>query len=325
MQFLKITGTVLLCLLIGNNIFAQEKNTYVLTGYMGVQGGESFTYKLELKDSTGNYLSGYSYIYKTLNNEVKTAVIAKRDKVQKTLNLLEKNIIYNNNFKSKAVICLVESNLAFNKEDQALKGTLITQTIDNGGMCSTGTILFGNKEEINKLFSDQIPETPERKPNTTTTTAFKSPAINPTQKLNQLMAENKRKEAAENKPAVETKKPAALPPAKITEGKEVVYEWNSDKVLLTIWDGSQEDGDRVTVSFNNLNVLTDYTLKNEKKTLELTLDGEQINTISIAALNEGSQPPNTANITIEDGDKSYEIIAYNKIGKRAFIKIRKKK
>src|SRR5690606_12581480 len=109
------------------------------------------------------------------------------------------------------------------------------------------------------------------------------------------------------------------------EGQDGIYYWETDKIILTIWDGSQEDGDRVTVSFNNLQVLTDYTLLNEKKTLELDLSSSGINTITITALNEGGQPPNTANITIQDGNKQYEIVAYNKIGKKALIKIQKKK
>lgn len=313
------------------SITANAKETYVLIGYMGVQGGESFTYRLELKDSTGDYLTGFSYLYKTNNNDVKTAVVAKRDRLNKSLTLKETTIIYNNNFKSKAVICLVESNLQFKVEEQTLKGSLTTQTIDNGGMCSTGSILFTNKAEIDKLFADVFIVKQTAKEQEAANTFYKPPTVNPANKLNKLMAENKRKEnevAARTQPKVQSTTPKAvpvIPPAQITEGKEVIYDWESDKVILTIWDGSQEDGDRVTVSFNNLQVLVDYTLLNEKKIIELNLSADGINTITIAALNEGGQPPNTANITIQDGDKSYEIVAYNKIGKKALIKIQKKK
>ena len=331
MSLLNKVLIILLSLTIGYNSSVHARETYVLTGYMGVQGGESFSYRLELKDSTGDYLSGYSYLFKTKGNEVKTAVVVKRDKFKKSLFLKETDIIYNNNFKSKAVICLVESNLQTNIEEQNLKGTLTTQTINNGGMCSTGSILFTNKVEIDKLFSDPIvkQDANDQKPSNN---FYKPPSVSPTKKLNQLMAENKRKEnelaILSEKPTVSPVKkvvPPTLPPAKITEGHEVIYDWQSNKVIFTIWDGSQEDGDRVTVSFNNLQVLADYTLRNEQKTMELSLNKEGINTITISALNEGGQPPNTANITIQDGEKTYEIIAYNKIGKKALIKIRMKK
>lgn len=321
---------IFLCFVIGTSISVQARENYILNGYMGVQGGESFSYRLELKDSVGDYLSGYSYLFKTKGNEVKTAVVAKRDKINKSLILRETNIIYNNNFKSKAVICLVESNLLYNKEDKNLKGSLTTQTINNGGMCSTGSILFTNLSEIDNLFSDPIVVKETKQP---TNSFFKEPSVNPTKKLNQLMAENKRKEDEISRPNRESQviksvtKPeeTAIPTTKITEGQDGVYEWQSNKIILTIWDGSQEDGDRVTVLFNNLQVLADYTLRNEKKTIELSLSGTGINTITIAALNEGGQPPNTANISIQDGDKTYDIIAYNKIGKKALIKIRKVK
>lgn len=323
MPFLKHTGLFILSFLMLHTLAAQSKRSYVLSGYMGVQGGESFTYRLELKDSTGDYLSGYSYIYKTINNDVKTAVVVRRNKLEKSLHLQETNIIYNNNFKSKAVICLVESDLTFNQEEQTLKGSLITQTIGNGGTCSLGSILLNNTKEIDQLFSDPIPE---KSPVSATSPYSQKPKVNPTNKLNQLMAENQRKEAAAAREAAAVQKAKAAPaPAQITEGKEVIYDWHSDQIVLKIWDGSQEDDDRVTLFFNGEPVLSNYTLKNQVKTLSLKIIGYEINTITIEALNEGAQPPNTANIQIEDGDKAYEIIAYNKIGKKAFIKVKRKR
>lgn len=314
------------------SIFSQARESYVLNGYMGVQGGESFSYRLELTDSSENFLSGYSYIYKNKDKDVKTAVVVQRNSNDKSLHLQETTIIYNRGFESKAVICLVESEMKFDEKEKQLKGSLVTQTINSGGTCSRGTILFSNLKEIDALFS--APSSPVAKITSSNTTTFQKPKTNPTQKLHHLMQENKKKEEEEaRKQAIaaaqeKAKQVAAAnqkPEVKqITEGKEGVYEWNSNFVILKIWDGSQEDGDRVNIYLNQQLVLSNYTLLNKEKELRLELKGNEVQTITIEALNEGAQPPNTANISISDGETVHEIVAFNKIGKKALIKIKKK-
>jgi len=56
--------------------------------------------------------------------------------------------------------------------------------------------------------------------------------------------------------------------------------------------------------------------------LRIPLQGG-INTIVIAADNEGSDPPNTATLMLGDGAKHYSVIAYNPRGQQALIKIRR--
>ncbi|MBE8968977.1 hypothetical protein IQ277_22970, partial [Nostocales cyanobacterium LEGE 12452] len=87
---------------------------------MGVQGGESFTYKLELKDSVRNILSGYAYTYLNEKNDVKTYVIAEADRDKKTLFIREATIIHNHYFESKALICLVEALLVYSNTEHTL-------------------------------------------------------------------------------------------------------------------------------------------------------------------------------------------------------------
>lgn len=314
------------------SILGQARENYVLQGYMGVQGGESFSYRLELTDSSENYLSGYSYLYKNKDNDVKTAVVVQRNRNDKSLHLQETSIIYNRGFESKAVICLVESEMKFDEKEKQLKGSLITQTINSGGTCSRGTILFSNLKEIDALFA--APSVPATKTASSNITVFQKPKANPTQKLHHLMQENKKKEEEEARKqtiamAQEKAKQVAAANQKpevkqITEGKEGVYEWNSNFVILKIWDGSQEDGDRVNLYLNQQLVLNNYTLLNQEKELRLELKGDGIHTITIEALNEGAQPPNTANISISDGETIHEIVAFNKIGKKALIRIKKK-
>lgn len=295
----------LLCLLLlGKALFADERS-YLLTGYMGVQGGESFTYKLALKDSTGNWLCGYSYTYSLEPNNVKSYVVAYIDRQQRNIKLEETQIIHNHLFYSKAIICLVNADLAYQKEEHKLSGSLHTQTAGAyHAACAKGSITFLNKQEIDYLFSEPEASQPE-------------PAI-PTPKPAPVPA---------SKPLVKKTAPSIAPVKKptdqITEGKDKSYSWHSDEVVLDIWDGNQEDNDIVTILYNGENVLNNYRLRKEPQKLVLPIGGNELNIITIEANNEGGNPPNTANIRLQDGAKTYEVVAHNKTGKRAIIRIKK--
>jgi hypothetical protein len=288
-----------------------QKNEYTLKGYMGVQGGESFHYDLRLKDSVGNILSGYSSTYATPENDVQTYVVAELDRVSKTLHIKESTIVHNNYFKSKVIICLVESNLKYSSLEKNLYGKLITVTAGNGANCSNGSISFSDKNEIDQLFN------PRAKAITPIAAAMPKPvASRPTRVIYDTVAPAPR----QTQPAA----PKAPVQATITEGKDKTYDWTSDEIVLDIWDGNAVDNDQVTISYNGNEVLKDYTLTSGKKQLKFPVGGNELNIISIRAINEGAEPPNTANITITDGSTKYDIMAYNKFGKIALIKIKKK-
>ena len=65
------------------------------------------------------------------------------------------------------------------------------------------------------------------------------------------------------------------------------------KIILEAWDNAAEDGDRVDISLNDNPPLKNFSLTNAKKRLNLILKSGE-NNINVKALNEGSDPPNTA-------------------------------
>lgn len=297
---------------LGYSTLHAQKNEYHLKGFMGVQGGESFTYKLELKDSVRNIMSGYAYTYLNEKKDVKTYVIAETDRNKKTLFIREASIIHNHYFESKALICLVEALLTFNAAEQNLSGPLITMTAGNGASCSKGSISFTNITELNSLFQ------PEAKVEKTETPVV--PKTVPVKKPKVIYEDvPKPKPAVTAKPVIQEKKPES-----ITEGKDKTYYWQSDKIILEIWDGNNEDNDRVTILLNGTELLKDHILTKEKKKLVIPVGGNELNIITILANNEGGDPPNTANILLLDNDVPYDIIAHNTIGKKALIRIMKK-
>jgi hypothetical protein len=297
----------------GTSLLHGQKNEYSLKGFMGVQGGESFTYKLELKDSVRNILSGYAYTYLNEKNDVKTYVVAETDREKKTLFIREATIIHNNYFESKALICLVEALLVYNSAEHTLSGPLITMTAGNGASCSKGSITFNNVTELANLFNPELKNVP--------------PAIQVSQKpapvkAPKIVYDTLRKPkpvSVSSKSLPEVKKPEI-----ITEGKDKTYRWQSDNIILEIWDGNNEDNDRVTILVNGTELLKNYILTKQKKKLSIPVGGNELNIITIVADNEGGDPPNTANILLSDNDVQYDVVAHNTVGKRALIKIIKK-
>lgn len=292
-----------------------QQAQYHLKGFMGVQGGESFTYKLDLKDSVRNLLSGYAYTYLNEKNDVKVYVVAEVDRSAKTLLVRELNIVYNNYFRSNAIICLVEALLTYNNAEHSLSGPLITMTAGNGADCSKGSITFANAGELDQLFNPRV---------TAITTAIpeNKPAVKPSAKPVKIIYDTlpKTRPAATANPANIEKKA----PESITEGKDKSYPWHSEQIVIEIWDGNNVDNDRITVWLNGNEILKNYVLAKEKKKLVLPVGGNELNIITIIADNEGADPPNTANIMLWDNEIPYEVIAHNTVGKKALIKIRKR-
>ncbi len=298
----------LLLFLLGINI-ANAQETYILNGMMGVQGGEIFNFKLELKDSVNNFMTGYAYTYYEQNKDVKAAVIATIDRKSKILHITEQYIIHNKGFTSKVLICLVVSELIYDESKINLAGTITTRTAGKGALpCSSGSISFTNKPEIDRIFAIK---------QNNTDTVKKEPKV--IKKTITYAADTIAKKKEEPKPQIITPKP----PEKITQGQAKEIQWHSDKIIIDIWDGTTIDYDKISILYNGEIVLKNYTLTKEKYKLILPIKEGELSTIVVIAENEGNESPNTANLTLYDGETSHQIIAHNKTGKKSEIKIRR--
>lgn len=71
------------------------------------------------------------------------------------------------------------------------------------------------------------------------------------------------------------------------------------KITLQVWDNNKEDGDIISLKFNDTWILSNFLLKKEKYKIELELK-QKDNQLLMFAENLGSIPPNTAAIAIDD-------------------------
>ena len=295
MRALFLTLVIILC---GQFIVTGQTKPVTLTGKLVMATGEVFPYKVVLTDSA-DVVKGYSVTYKE-PDDTKTTIRGILDRHMRTLNFKEKEIVYSHNVSTKAFMCLVNANLEEVHEagGNVLKGPITSREKDNTA-CTEGEIIFDNDKELQNLFAYH-------------------------EHFDTVISMKKRVRGPEPvNAAPEQKVQEPLVTDKVTAGMEKLYEWHSDTVIIDIWDGGNVDGDRVTLNFNGKTYLSHYTLVKEKKQLHIPIIGADIKTITIFAENEGSEPPNTASITLTDGIIKYNILAYNKKGDAALIRVKK--
>lgn len=98
---------------------------------------------------------------------------------------------------------------------------------------------------------------------------------------------------------------------------------NQDQIQLEVWDGGLEDNDSISIRLNNQLIEPGLSISREKKQFNIKLQkGENI--ISITALNEGTEAPNSARFSIITQEKRHPIVSFLRKGESAQIKIKVK-
>jgi len=272
-----------------------------------------------------NEFKGIVKTYALINKEVTAEVILTIDKKNMTGRLIETKIINNKGFQSNATICLVDATLTYDPKNGVLKGPIITQTANDNAYCAMGNVTFTSTNEIQKLFditttTSETPlvTTPTPTPHTTKTSPHNSTPNRPTQTTVSYVTTSP-------EPITPTPTPVKEQLKEVTHGKDAEIEWHSDKIVLEVWDDNKIDGDKISIHYNGQVILNNYTLASQPKRLELDLNGSELNIITITAMSEGSEPPNTAMIHLIDGNREpHKILSHNVAGKTSIIRIRKR-
>jgi hypothetical protein len=111
---------------------------------------------------------------------------------------------------------------------------------------------------------------------------------------------------------------------KIADDKGKEFEITGSRIKLTIWDNGQVDGDRISIMLNGKYLLENYSTVAAPKIIETLLSGNELDTIKIIALNEGTIPPNTAAIIIETPSEKYQILTHANTNEVRSIYLKKK-
>ncbi len=289
------------------SVYAQQ---ITLKGYLGVEGGESYTYKLVFKDSSG-YLSGHAYTYLHEGRDVKAAITGFIDRNNQTIFFKETGIVYNNGFESNTTICLIYATLKQtigNNGQEVFKGAITSSDISNV-YCGQGTVSFPVTENLRSIFTAG-PAQKEVK------TEPRIAPVKPSKPM-KIVYDTAVKNTTVVRPV------SAHEQERITAGTEKIIDWYSDTLIIEIWDGSTVDGDKLTIRYNDKTLAERYTLQKEHKIIREYPVAPGVNELVFTANSEGNQPPMTANVRLIDGNIRHDLLVYNKIGKTASIKIRK--
>ena len=112
---------------------------------------------------------------------------------------------------------------------------------------------------------------------------------------------------------------------RVTKSDQSFY-FESDSLLLTLYDNGEVDGDTVTVLMNG-NVIfskVGLTTNANSKTIYITPDMDSVNLVMYAE-NLGSIPPNTGLLIVNDGEKRYDVRFTADLKTNAAIVLRRKK
>ena len=117
-----------------------------------------------------------------------------------------------------------------------------------------------------------------------------------------VQSKNKIERKAENKTEIRD----SFDGRKISYTKE--FEFDSENIIIKIWDHGRQDGDIVSIYLNGVQVIKKYYLTYWKKEFKIKLDPTKSNDLFLYAHNLGDSPPNTVSVEISDGKKSENIV-----------------
>lgn len=284
---------LILCFL-GLTIAKAQVAPILLKGKLEMETGELFTYQLELTERN-NVLSGYAYTFDK-PKDTKASIIGKIDKKRGVLTFQEQDIIYSNSTSTKAFMCVLKSTLE--RKGGVLIGKCTSSETDHTA-CTPGVITFTNTDAIQQLFDandgfDMTVEMGNRKKPVIAATAIDSSV---------------------------RIKPISNVVEQLTTGIQKTYNWESDSVVLELWDGGYFDADAISITFDGKIVLPSYVLQAQHKRMVIPHIGPGKHTMNILAVNDGSDPPNTATCDLMDGAYTYHLLAYNKKGMSCTVSI----
>lgn len=97
-------------------------------------------------------------------------------------------------------------------------------------------------------------------------------------------------------------------------------EVKRERLVLSLWDNAEIDGDTISVMVNGSYILTNHPLTSKKKRLKIKLDSGS-NLITIFAHNEGEVSPNTAACRIRSGLRKESFIISTGLDRNEAIEI----
>lgn len=117
-------------------------------------------------------------------------------------------------------------------------------------------------------------------------------------------------------PVIDTFESIKMRPVIVKDEIEV----SSADITIEYWDRYTEDGDSINLFMNKKLILENARLTKVKKSIQIHLD-QKNNYLVVHAINLGSEPPNTASVTVKDGKKIQNVSLTSNLRSSGGLKI----
>jgi len=352
---------LLLSILFPLRTFSQDF-TGVWTGFMYTQGNQ-LPYELVISEAD-NKLTAYSFAIFTIDGFENIGIKAMKIRRRKGSIVIEDDQLIYNNYTTLAKRVILYSTLSLGKEDSTLtlQGSFFTRSIDRSSF--KGTIRLqkkGNLPEV-KIIShlkrmniwnelsfvrsrpaikkaETISGVAKAEGSLAHDSASRKPEIN----ISSIKVVNKAETASlpgqKKEITVDPTRPTVIAaPAKVpitvaadlaTRKTEIIRNilFESDSLVLSLYDNGEVDGDTVSVVVNDLVIIARQGLTTTAKTTTIytqNMPGDSLRIIMYAE-NLGSIPPNTGLLVIQDGDQNHQIRFEGDYQKNSAIILRRKR
>ena len=280
------------------NQFSQEseKFDYELLGALVLDSKQLISYKIVFNSNDNGFIEGYSYTDLSGENETKSYIRGYYNPKNKNIQFKESDILYTKSKFLPDEFCFVSFKGRFKGQSKKklLEGDFIG-IYDDRDTCATGKIkLVSTKfveKKIKKLYKQVL-------------------QIDKIKKVDSIVK-------AEINPENYLKK---FSETKIKSGEKVSVFVYTSKMKMEIWDYGKEDGDIITILNNDIPILENYSVKNNKKTIIVNLNDKK-NLIKIITVDSGTLKTNTTKLKLYDFRRQYEVIADLDEGKEAVINV----
>lgn len=253
-------------------------------------GNKTVFFRLVFQIENGD-IFGYIYTDEQGDKETKSIIKGSFNYKTKRISFIETRKLLSRVSDNINPLCYLQGNvlLDLNPQISTLKGSFIEKTANNQ-KCLSGTISLISLDVYKNLINEL-----EKEP------IFKE-VVNNQIKINSLFESDKK--------------------TIIKDDEEIIIYWESDKIKLSIWDDMKEDGDEISIKFNDKLVLDNYELKNKKEEIELELiDGKNI--LTFTANSTGRIANNTTRIDLFDNELKHQIITELQLNKSVKVIIKK--
>lgn len=103
-------------------------------------------------------------------------------------------------------------------------------------------------------------------------------------------------------------------------------EISSDSVRISFYDNGEIDGDSISIFLNKKPILVKQVLTAEALNIYIKLDSTRdVNEVSMFAENLGVYPPNTALMTVNDGEHRYEVYLSSSLTQNASVRLKRRR